>query len=453
MSEMLTIDDAHDQAVNWVELFIANNKSYLITCSGDCTAKVWDCQTKDCVQVLDHTCSVSTVCFCPDPPILMTGSEDGEIHLWHYMSFRLCKKVNYGLKGVCALDLMIRSRSLAVGYEEGFAMIKLEREFAIPSMDTAGNIIWEKDGMIQTMHINTEAADFEVANGEILSFAVKNVIKCDLYPKMVKYSPDGKLVALCGEGNYTIYSAPSLKEKLSGTARDFVWSAGGEFAIRENSAIKIFNKSYRVRKTFRPEFSADSIFGGLLLSASTMNLICFYDWNDCGFVHHFDVDMNVRSVHWAEDNSLIAINCDSTFYILNYKKDVGASIAQPRLRLLGTLNERVRTAAWARDSYVYINSSWCLKCCKNANVMEMYILNGMHRLPRSMSLIGYHTKNNKVYLADRDMKLLSYRVNHVSNEPIIPTASLPKKIGLTEVRERYTLSCFPSAYRLQHQFD
>jgi len=25
-----------------------------------------------------------------------------------------------------------------------------------------------------------------------------------------------------------------------------------------------------------------------------MNLICFYDWNDCGFVHHFDVDMNVR---------------------------------------------------------------------------------------------------------------------------------------------------------------
>jgi len=63
---------------------------------------------------------------------------------------------------------------------------------------------------------------------------------------MVKYSPDGKLVALCGEGNYTIYSAPSLKEKLSGTARDFVWSAGGEFAIRENSAIKIFNKSYRV---------------------------------------------------------------------------------------------------------------------------------------------------------------------------------------------------------------
>ena len=136
-----------------------------------------------------------------------------------------------------------------------------------------------------------------MANGEILSFAVKNVIKCDLYPKvhvyflwivtsfafylligtidmagivyvyyyillyylyyvvillsviccfvcilficyylyycailfsvicclfgqMVKYSPDGKLVALCGEGNYTIYSAPSLKEKLSGTACD-----------------------------------------------------------------------------------------------------------------------------------------------------------------------------------------------------------------------------------------
>ncbi|RLM54885.1 Coatomer subunit beta' [Panicum miliaceum] len=250
MSLMLTLD-AHNQAVNWVELFTADNKCYLITCSGDCTVKV--------------------------------------------------------------------------------------------------------------------------ANGEILSFPVKDVIKCDLYPK--------------------------------------------------------------VRKTFKPEFSADCIFGGLLLSASGMNLIRFYDWNDCELVHHFNVDMNVRSVNWAEDNSLIAINCDSTFYILNYKKDVGTSAAQPRLRLLGTLNERVRTAAWARDSYVYINSSWCLKCCRNANVTEMYILNGMHRLPRSMALIGYHRKDNKIYLADKDVKLLSYRVDPGSNESIMPVASLPKKIGLTEVRE------------------
>ena len=51
--------------------------------------QVWDYQTKSCVQTLEgHAHNVSVVCFHPELPTIITGSEDGTVRLWHSTTYR-----------------------------------------------------------------------------------------------------------------------------------------------------------------------------------------------------------------------------------------------------------------------------------------------------------------------------------------------------------------------------
>ena len=72
-------------------------------------AKVWDYQTKACVQTLEgHGHNVSAVCFHPELPIIITGSEDGSIKFWHSTTYRLESTLNYGLERLWALGCLQR---------------------------------------------------------------------------------------------------------------------------------------------------------------------------------------------------------------------------------------------------------------------------------------------------------------------------------------------------------
>ena len=82
----------------------AGDRPYLISGADDKTAKVWDYQTKACVQTLEgHGHNVSAVCFHPELPIIITGSEDGSIKFWHSTTYRLESTLNYGLERLWAL--------------------------------------------------------------------------------------------------------------------------------------------------------------------------------------------------------------------------------------------------------------------------------------------------------------------------------------------------------------
>ena len=82
----------------------AGDRPYLISGADDKMAKVWDYQTKACVQTLEgHGHNVSAVCFHPELPIIITGSEDGSIKFWHSTTYRLESTLNYGLERLWAL--------------------------------------------------------------------------------------------------------------------------------------------------------------------------------------------------------------------------------------------------------------------------------------------------------------------------------------------------------------
>ncbi|XP_052726149.1 coatomer subunit beta'-2-like [Vigna angularis] len=183
--------DAHQKGVNCVDYFTGGDKPYLITGSDDHTAKVWDYQTKGCVQTLDgHTHNVSAVCFHPELPIIITGSEDGTVRIWHSTTYRLENTLNYGLERVWAIGYLKGSRRVVIGYDEGTIMVKLGREVPVASMDNSGKIIWAKHNEIQTVNIKGVGADVEIADGERLPLAVKELGTCDLYPQKVAFVHD-----------------------------------------------------------------------------------------------------------------------------------------------------------------------------------------------------------------------------------------------------------------------
>ncbi|XP_047310401.1 coatomer subunit beta'-1 isoform X2 [Impatiens glandulifera] len=405
--------DAHSKGVNCVDYFTGGDKPFLITGSDDQTAKVWDYQTRSCVQTLEgHTHNVSAVCFHPDLPIILTGSEDGTVRIWHATTYRLENTLNYGLERVWAIGYSKGSRRIVIGYDEGTIMVKIGREEPVASMDSSGKIIWAKHNEIQTVNIKSVGADYEATDGERLPLGVKELGNCDLYPQSLKHNPNGRFVVVCGDGEYIIYTALAWRNRSFGSALEFVWSSDGEYAIREStSKIKIFSKTFQEKKSIRPTFSAERIYGGTLLSMCSSDFICFYDWVDCRLIRRIDV--TVKNLYWADSGDMVAIASDASFYILKYNRDVVTAYldsgrpvdeqgVEDAFELLYEINERVRAGIWVGDCFIYNNSSWKLNYCVGGEVTTMF------HLDRPMYLLGYLANQSRVYLIDKEFNVVGY---------------------------------------------
>ncbi|KAH9622387.1 hypothetical protein KSS87_012785 [Heliosperma pusillum] len=431
--------DAHVKGVNCVDYFTGGDKPYLISGSDDHTAKVWDYQTKSCVQTLEgHTHNVSAVCFHPELPIIITGSEDGTVRIWHSTTYRLENTLNYGLERVWAIGYVKSSRRVVIGYDEGTIMVKIGREIPAASMDNSGKIIWARHNEIQTVDIRRVGAGYEVTDGERLPLAVKELGTCDLYPQKqpcyvlksqlkgkvaglastagvtgsLKHNSNGRFVVVCGDGEYIIYTAVAWRNRSFGSALEFVWSSEGEYAVREStSKIKFFSKNFQEKKSIRPTFSAERIYGGNLLAMCSNDFICFYDWVDCRFIRRIEV--NVKNLYWADSGDMVAIASDTCFYILKYNRDVVSSYldsgkpideqgVEDAFELLHETNERVRTGIWVGDCFIYNNSSWRLNYCVGGEVTTMF------HLDRPMYLLGYLASQSRVYLIDKEFNVIGY---------------------------------------------
>ncbi|KAG4211768.1 hypothetical protein ERO13_A02G122100v2 [Gossypium hirsutum] len=416
--------DAHQKGVNCVDYISGGDKPYLITGSDDNTAKVWDYQTKSCVQTLEgHTHNVSAVCFHPELPIIITGSEDGTVRIWHATTYRLENTLNYGLERVWALGSMKGSRRIVLGYDEGTIMVKIGREVPVSSMDDSGKIIWAKHNEIQTVNIKSVGTNIEVTDGERLPLAVKELGTCDLYPQSLKHNPNGRFVVVCGDGEYIIYTALAWRNRSFGSALEFIWSPDGEYAAREStSKIKIFSKNFQEKRTVQLTFSAEHIFGGTLLAMCSSDFICFYDWAECRMIRRIDV--TVKNLYWADSGDLVAIASDTSFYILKYNicktfcrvdsffvkclisynsgRQVDEQGVEDSFELLHETNERVRTGIWVGDCFIYNSTSWRLNYCVGGEVTTMF------HLDRPMYLLGYLASQSRVYLIDREFNVMGY---------------------------------------------
>ncbi|XP_064089389.1 coatomer subunit beta'-like isoform X3 [Macrobrachium nipponense] len=407
--------EGHQRGVNCVDYYHGGDKPYLISGADDSLVKIWDYQNKTCVQTLEgHSQNVSSVSFHPELPIILTGSEDCTVRVWHVNTYRLESTLNYGLDRVWCISSLKGSNNVCFGYDEGSVMIKLGREEPAMSMDVSGKIVWARHSEIQQANLKA-MGETEILDGERLPLAVKDLGACDIYPQTIAHNPNGRFVVVCGDGEYIIYTAMALRNKAFGPALEFVWALdSSEYAIREsNFVVKLF-KNFKEKKSFKPEFGCEAIFGGYLLGCrSSATGLAFYDWETQELVRR--IEIQPRQIFWSENGDYVCIATDENYFILKYssdavtnardnKENVTEDGIEDAFDLVGEVQEIVKTGKWVGDCFIYTNS---------VNRLNYYVggeIVTIAHLDRTLYLIGYIPKENRLYLGDKELNVVSYEL-------------------------------------------
>ncbi|CAK6965402.1 coatomer subunit beta'-like [Scomber scombrus] len=404
--------EGHEKGVNCIDYYSGGDKPYLISGADDRLVKIWDYQNKTCVQTLEgHAQNVTCVSFHPELPIILTGSEDGTVRVWHSNTYRLENTLNYGMERVWCICGQPGSNSVALGYDEGSIIIKLGREEPAMSMDSSGKVMWARHSEVQQANLKA-MGEAEMKDGEKLVLSVKDMGSCEIYPQTIQHSPNGRFVVVCGDGEYIIYTAMALRNKSFGSAQEFVWAHdSSQYAIREgNSMVKLF-KNFKDKKTFKPDFGAESIFGGFLLGVRSNSGLAFYDWENAELIRR--IEIQPKHIFWSDSGELVSIATDESFFVLRYLPEKVAAVQESKepmtedgiedaFEVLGEVQEVIKTGVWVGDCFIYTSS---------VNRLNYYVggeIITIAHMDRTMYLLGYIPKDDRLYLGDKELHVISF---------------------------------------------
>lgn len=286
--------EAHEtKGVNHVDYYPHSDKPYLLTTSDDRTVKVWDYTTKSLIASLEgHTNNVSFACYHPELPIILSGSEDGTIRIWHANTYRFEQSLNYGLERAWCVSYQKGKQGVGIGFDDGAVVVKLGREEPAVSMDASGKLIWARHNEVVSAII--KGGDPSIKDNTPITLPTKDLGNCEVYPQTLLHSPNGRFVAVCGDGEYIIYTALAWRNKAFGSALDFVWASkenSNDFAIRESPTIvKLYKNFVEKSGGLDVGFQADGLTGGVLLGVKGQGGVSFFDWTTGALVRRIEVE-------------------------------------------------------------------------------------------------------------------------------------------------------------------
>lgn len=432
---------AHDtKGVNFVDYYPQADKPYLITASDDKTIKVWDYQTKSCVATLEgHLSNVSFAIFHPELPVIVSGSEDGTVRFWNSNTFKLEKSINYSLERAWCVGVLPKSNVIAVGFDSGFVIVKLGSEEPLFSLDSNNKLIYAKNSEVFQSVIKPNATQ-GLKDGESLHLQQRDLGTIEVFPQSLDHSSNGRYAAVCGDGEYIVYSALGWRSKAYGSALDFVWnshdtSAACPFAIRESTvSVKVY-KNFQESLIIDLLYQADKIFAGYLLGVKSEGCISFYDWEQGKLVRRVDIDDDITDVVWSDNGQLLAIVTSSSTgekstavtgaktsdetYFLSYDQEVfeqavangeldaeeGAETAFDVLYTLPT-SEPILSGKFIGDVFVYTTAT--------TNRLNYFVggeVINLGHFDRKFYILGYKAQDGKLYLIDKSFDVISWYIN------------------------------------------
>lgn len=293
--------EAHEtKGVNHVDYYPQSDKPYLLTTSDDQTVKIWDYTTKSLIATLEgHTSNVSFACYHPELPVIISGSEDGTVKIWHANTYRLEQSLTYGLERAWCVSYQRGRQGVAIGFDDGAVVIKMGREEPAVSMDTSGKLIWARHSEVLSAVI--KGGDANIKDGEPISLPSKELGNCEVYPQTLIHSPNGRFVAVCGDGEYIIYTALAWRNKAFGPAQDFAWGSkdnSNDYAIRESTlSVKVYRNFKEKSGGIDIGFQAEGLTGGVLLGVKGQGGIGLFDWETGALVRRIEVDPKNVCLH------------------------------------------------------------------------------------------------------------------------------------------------------------
>ncbi|KAF2489312.1 Coatomer, beta' subunit [Lophium mytilinum] len=407
--------EAHDtKGVNHVDYYPQSDKPYLLTTSDDRTIKIWDYTSKALIATLEgHTSNVSFACYHPELPVIISGSEDGTVKIWHANTYRLEQSLNYGLERAWCVSYQRGKNGIAFGFDDGAVVVTMGREEPAVSMDGSGKVIWARHNEILTAVIK---GNEKLKDAETLTLPTKDLGSTEIYPQSLIHSPNGRFVAVCGDGEYIIYTALALRNQAFGSALDFCWASkehDKDYAIRESgTSVKIF-RNFKERSVLNVGYSADGLSGGVLLGVKGQGGIGLFDWDTGALVRRIEVEP--KSVYWSESGELCTLACEDTFYVLRYSREdylaavqsgeVDEDGAESAFEVVCDINESVRTGQWVGDCFVYTNNTNRLNYLVGDQTYTISHFDSPHYV------LGYLPRDSRIYVADKDVNVVSFALS------------------------------------------
>src|SRR5580698_9048344 len=113
-------------------------------------------------------------------------------------------------------------------------------------------------------------AEKDAKDGEQLTLPTKDLGSAEIYPQTLQHSPNGRFVAICGDGEWIIYTSLALRNQAFGSGLDFAWGSkefDKDYAVRESAtSVKLYrNFKERTGHGLNVGFQADGLSGGALL--------------------------------------------------------------------------------------------------------------------------------------------------------------------------------------------
>lgn len=419
----LTILAHETEGVNYVEYYPHQDKPYLITCSDDCTIKIWDYQTKSCVStMIGHDYNVSFATFHPTLPIIISGGEDSSVKIWSSITYQLETSMRLNMERCWAVATHpdgTAKNIVAVGCDSGFAVLSMGNNDPIYSMDQQGKLVWcsKKGGnnsevfsAIIKQKKDNEGEDSEDEEGVHTKLQTKELGSVDIYPQVLKHSPNGRNVAVVGDGEFVIYTALAWRNKAFGNCKSFAWGTDSNTycLVTLQGEVQIFKDFQQV--TDFPTFEEHNIvkcFDGPLLGLQTADGdILFVDWESGNELKSFE--LNASKIIWSKNEELVLIYTEEeNGYILEYNKDLiyeteTEDEENEFLSVLYEFNDSVMSGEWVGDVFLYSTTQGKLS----------YFIGGssttVAHFDQPKYVVGYLANDNKVYVCDRDMHITSY---------------------------------------------
>lgn len=120
-------------------------------------------------------------------------------------------------------------------------------------------------------------------------------------------------------------------------------------------------------------------------------------------------------VYWSESGELITLACEDTFYVLRFSREnyvnglnageVDEDGVESAFELITSIEESVRTGEWVGDCFIYTNST------NRLNYLVGDQTYTISHFDQPMYVLGYLPRDGKIYLADKDVNVISFALS------------------------------------------
>ena len=120
-------------------------------------------------------------------------------------------------------------------------------------------------------------------------------------------------------------------------------------------------------------------------------------------------------MYWSESGDMVCITTEESYFILKYSADAVAQAQETKegisedgiddaFDVLGEVQEIVKTGFWVGDCFIYTNG---------VNRLNYYVggeIVTISHLDRTMYLLGYIPADNRLYLGDKELNVVSFQL-------------------------------------------